>query len=291
LVEMAVCNISGLLPTEHCPTVSEIFIAGTQPTIYDNIYQEFAVNQETERLATIYTPPELVENRVYRIYPEAAADWVRENEIEAPPTEFDTITDSGIEAQNARIVTPSNFDFVSGEVEVTGTANGDGFAFYRLAYFEGLTPNNLQSIVDNVEEPVTNDVLGVWDTSELSGLYTILLTVLREDGRFEETSVHVTIDNQPPEAEIVFPLPNQEIFTDEEWVLVQAQVSDDLSLDRVEFFVDNAEVPFAISTVPPFTEKWAIPGPGCHTFRVVAVDAAGNIGEETAVRVCLVERN
>jgi hypothetical protein len=74
-------------------------------------------------------------------------------------------------------------------------------------------------------------------------------------------------------------------------VLVQAQVTDDLSIDRVEFFVDNAEVPFAISTVPPFTEKWTIPGPGCHTFRVVAFDAAGNEGEETAVSVCLVERN
>jgi hypothetical protein len=29
-------------------------------------------------------------------------------------------------------------------------------------------------------------------------------------------------------------------------------------------------------TVPPYTEKWDIPGPGCHSFRVVAVDAAGN---------------
>jgi len=290
LVEMAVCNISGLLPTEHCPTVSEIFIAGTQPTVYDNIYQEFAVNKETGRLATIYTPPELIENRVYRVYPEAAADWVRENEIEAPPTEFDTISDPGLPARNARIRQPEQFAFVSGTVAITGTAVSDEFAFYRLAYIEGLTPNNLQTIVDNVTEPVTDDLLGVWDTSELNGLYTLLLTVVGENGRFEETSVHVTIDNQPPVAEILFPLPNQEIFTSEEWVLVQAQVSDDLSLDRVEFYVDNAEVPFAISTVPPFTKKWTIPGPGCHTFRVVAVDAAGNVGEGTAVRVCLVER-
>ncbi|PIE80505.1 MAG: hypothetical protein CSA11_07845 [Chloroflexi bacterium] len=290
LVEMAVCHISGLLPTEHCPTVSEIFIAGTQPTVYDNIYQELAINRETGRLATIYTPPDLVENRVYRIYPEAAADWVRENEIEVPPTEFDTITDPGVAPQNAQIRLPANFDFVSGEVDLFGTANGEGFSFYRLAYFEGLTPDNLQSIGDNVEEPVTNDVLGTWDTSGLSGLYTILLTVLHEDGRFEESSVHVTIDNQPPEAEILFPLPNQEIFTDEEWVLIQAQVTDDLSLESVAFYVDNAAVPFAISTVPPFTEKWTIPGPGCHTFRVVAVDAAGNVGRETAVSVCLVKR-
>ena len=139
-------------------------------------------------------------------------------------------------------------------------------------------------------EPKENEVLGVWDASQLSGLYTLLLTVVRTDGSFAETSVHVTVDNQPPTAEILFPLPNQQIFTDEEWVLVQAQVTDDLSVDRVEFYADGAEVPFAISTVPPFTEKWTIPGPGCHTFKVVAFDAAGNRGEATAVRVCLVER-
>jgi hypothetical protein len=73
-------------------------------------------------------------------------------------------------------------------------------------------------------------------------------------------------------------------------VIVQALVSDDISIDRVEFFVDDAGVPFAISTVPPFTEKWTIPGPGCHRFSVVAFDAAGNKSESQPVRACLVER-
>ena len=290
LVEMAVCNISGLLPTSLCPTVSELFIAGTQPTIYDNIYQEFAVNRETGRLATLYTPPELVENRVYRVYPEAAADWVRENEIEQPPTEYDTIVETAVSTPDAAITSPASFAAITGTLTITGTARGDNFAHYRLAYFAGLSPNAVQTIADNVTEQKTDEILGVWDTSELSGLYTLLLTVVRNDGSFAESSVHVTVDNQPPTAEILFPLPNQQIFTDEEWVLVQAQVSDDLSVDRVEFYADGAEVPFAISTVPPFTEKWTIPGPGCHTFRVVAFDAAANVGEGTAVPVCLVER-
>ena len=138
--------------------------------------------------------------------------------------------------------------------------------------------------------PQENDLLGVWDVSALEGLYTLLLTVVRNDGSFDEYSVQVTVDNTPPEAEILFPLVNQQIFTDEEWVIVQAQVSDDVSVDRVEFFVDNAGVPFAISTVPPFTEKWTIPGSGCHTFNVVAIDAAGNETATTAVPVCLVAR-
>ena len=289
LSEIQVCNISGLLPTAFCPTVSELFIDGTAPIIQDTMYQEFAINRETGRLATLYTPPELIETEVYVVYPEAAADWVRENEIAQPPTEFDTIT---IDAptQNASISAPQQFDFVRGQVIITGTAQIDDFASYRLAYFEGLTPTNVQSLVDRETEPKENEPLAVWDVSQLEGLYTLLLTVLQNNGRFQEYSVHVTIDNTPPEAEIIFPLPNQEIFTDEEWVIIQAQVSDNTSIDRVEFYADNAGVPFAISTVPPFTEKWTIRGTGCHSFKVIAFDAAGNETESTAVPICLVER-
>jgi len=102
--------------------------------------------------------------------------------------------------------------------------------------------------------------------------------------------VPVTVDNEPPLAEIIFPLPDQVVFEDDEWVIVQARIEDNISVDRVEFFVDGAGVPFAISTVPPFTEKWTIPGPGCHTFHVVARDAAGNETTTDPVRVCVVAR-
>jgi len=179
---------------------------------------------------------------------------------------------------------------VHGQVVISGTVNLDGFAYYRLAYFEGLSPTDLRTIADNVTEAVVNGPLGVWDVENLSGLYTLLLTAVRQDGSFEEVSLPITVDNTPPSAEILFPLSNQQIFTDEEWVIVQAQASDDQSIARVEFYVDNAGVPFAISTVPPFTEKWTIRGAGCHSFRVVAVDAAGNETEGTAVPVCLIER-
>jgi membrane peptidoglycan carboxypeptidase len=289
MIETAVCNISGLLPTPYCPTVAELFIDGTQPTTFDTIYQEFAINRETGRLATINTPPELIEREIFRVYPEAAADWLRENEIEQPPTEYDTLT-TPITSTDIGIQSPTPFAFVRGQVVITGTAKSDNFAFYRLAFFEGLTPENLQTLADNVAEPKENAPLAVWDVSNLEGLYTLLLTVVRGDGSFEEFSVPVTIDNEPPEATILFPLPNQQIFTDEEWVLVQAQVTDNASIERVEFFVDNAAVPYAISTVPPFTEKWTIRGSGCHSYHVVAHDAAGNQTTSEPVSACLVNR-
>lgn len=292
LVERRVCELSGLLPSPFCPTVNELFISGTEPLLTDTMYQEFAINRETGRLATIYTPPELIETELFVVYPETAADWVRENEIAQPPTEYDTITDlPDGDSRDVAITAPRNFEYVRGSVTLTGTVRSDDFAFYRVAYFEGLQPLNLQTIVDNVGETRENEPLATWNVGDLSGLYTVLLTVFKNDGSFTEVTTHVTIDNTPPEANIVFPLPDQQIFTDEEWVVVQAQASDDISIDRVEFYVDNAEVPFAISTVPPFTERWTIPGPGCHSFSVRAFDGAGNesVGE-TAVSVCLVNR-
>lgn len=290
IVSQAVCDMSGLLPTPACPTVTELFIEGTQPTVFDNIYQEFRVNRETGRLATLYTPPELVETRFYRIYPEEAADWVRENEIEQPPTEYDTISGAVGTSGPVALLSPEPFAFIEGQVAVTGTARLDNFSHYRLAYFPGLEPTDMQVIVDSISEERSDAILGTWDVTELNGLYTLLLTVFREDGTFEEVSVPVTVDNTAPTAEILFPLPDQSIFTDEEWVVIQALAEDDVSLARVEFYVDGAGVPFAISTVPPYTEKWTIHGTGCHTFRVVAVDAAGNETPAEPVRVCLVAR-
>jgi membrane peptidoglycan carboxypeptidase len=288
--QMAVCETSGLLPTAYCPTVNEYFITGTEPSVYDNMYQEFRVNRETGRLVTLSTPPELVESRTYLIYPEQAADWVRENELEQPPVEYDTIDTPTGQDGDVAILSLKPFDYVNSEVAIVGNAKGGDMAYYRLSYFPGLTPLNLQSITDEIRGQKDNEPLGIWDVSELDGLYTILLTVVRGDGSFQEVSLPVTVDNEPPQAQIIFPLPEQVIFEDDEWIIIQARVDDNISVDRVEFFVDEAGVPFAISTVPPFTEKWTIPGPGCHTFHVVAHDAAGNETAGEPVRACVVER-
>jgi hypothetical protein len=46
LVQVEVCDLSGLLPTEACPhTKTEWFIAGTQPTTPDTFYQRTATGE------------------------------------------------------------------------------------------------------------------------------------------------------------------------------------------------------------------------------------------------------
>ncbi len=291
LIQTAVCDVSGLLPTSQCPTVNEYFIEGTEPTVYDNMYQEFRINRETGRLATLSTPPELIDSTIYIVYPDRAADWVRENEIEQPPDDYDTIRAETGNTDDAAILSLQPFQYISDEIAIVGNVQGDNVAFYRLSYFPGLTPLNLQAITEEIRGTKDNEILGYWDVSNLEGLYTVLLTIVNDDGTFEDVSVPVTIDNTPPTAEILFPLSEQIIFEDDEWIIIQAKVEDNTSVDRVQFYVDNAGVPFAISTVPPFTEKWTIPGPGCHTFKVVAYDAAGNEVTSDSVQACVVENS
>ncbi len=285
LTEMAVCDPSGQLPNGLCPTVREYFVAGMEPTLIDNMYQEFQINRETGLLATGDTPPELIETRVFRVYPERAADWVRENEIEQPPAGFDPVTAG--EGANAVISQPQPLAFVSGQVEIVGNVTAAGATSYRLEVFAGLTGDNPQLLVERAVETAGDGVLGSWDTGSLNGLYTLRLTVNREGGGAEVVNVPVTVDNTPPAARILFPFDEQSFRAADEWIVIQAQAEDDNSLEQVSFFVDGSETPFAISTVPPFSEVWAIPGAGCRSFYIVARDAAGNETRSDAVRVCV----
>ncbi len=290
MVEQPVCDISGLRPTPICPTVLEWFISGTEPLLFDTIFQEFAVNRENGRLATFSTPPDLIERRIYRVYPEAATTWARANGIEQPPSEYDTLSVTAV-GTDVAIRSPQPFAHVRGQVSITGTVALADLAYYRLAYFAGLTPVNLRTIGANVAQRVTNGRLGVWDVENLQGLYTLVLTAVRQDGSFVELSLPVTVDNTPPTVELLSPLSGQEFLTAARWVTIEAQASDNLAIARVDFYLDEAERPFASSKNPPYSQRWPARAPGCHTVRAVAVDLAGNADVTTAVTFCVVNQN
>ena len=86
---------------------------------------------------------------------------------------------------------------VSGVVAINGTILSTNFASYRVAIFPGLLPDALTILADNQTDHKTNEPLAVWDTRPLpNGLYTILLTVLNQDGTFTELTRHVTVANK-----------------------------------------------------------------------------------------------
>jgi hypothetical protein len=155
------------------------------------------------------------------------------------------------------ILEPAPYSYVSGQVVIQGNARGGGMNFYRLQYGEGLDPAAWIQIGPDHYNQVDHNVLEIWDVSQLQGLYTLQLLAVDHSGSIRSDAIQVTVDNVPPWVEIANPWPDK-VYTmeDDEWISFQADATDDVSMDRVEFFMDNSLLAF--STVPPFNIKWTI---------------------------------
>ena len=273
-----VCDPSGQLPTRYCPTVvSEVFLNGNEPTQFDTLYQAYQVNRETGLLATVFTPPELVEERVYMQLPPIAEAWARENNIPTPPESYDMIAMPPVDA-DAHIAAPQMFANVNGQVEIRGTAAGEGFISYRLQAGQGLNPQGWVQIGEDRDQPVRDGVLGIWDTGDLNGLFAIQMIVLRENNRVDTAITQVTVDNLPPAVDILYPRENQEPlpYTPGRKITFRAEASDNIGLQAVTFYLDGEVL--ARQSQPPYAVPWYA-RPGEHTLRVEAVDFAGNTRE------------
>jgi membrane carboxypeptidase/penicillin-binding protein PbpC len=258
MVRVEVCATSGLLPTPYClERVKELFIAGTEPKTYDNIWQDFRINKTTGKLATACTPANLVDDKVFPIYPAQAADWVRENNVPQPPTEYDTTYSCTPQGGDVAISSPSAYSNVRGVVSIVGNAKIDGLATFRLAFGKGIDPTQWTQIGGDRHDRVDTGMLGQWDVSGLDGLYTLQLTVIDRNGTPRQSAIQVIIDNQPPTVKIIHPN-DGDIYTPEkdEWVSIGVDAVDNATMGRVQFYVDGAFV--GESTVAPFNKKWNI---------------------------------
>jgi len=187
-----VCDPSGMLPTPDCPNlVSEVFLNGNEPLQSDNMFRKYAVNRETGYLATVFTLPQLIEQRVYFVVPSEARSWAESAGLEIPPATYDVIQSPQVNP-DVNITLPKLFTEVSGEVPITGTAAGEDFVSYRVLVGEGLNPQEWIQVAAGTE-PVNNGLLAEWDTSNLSGLYAVQLQVVRTDQRVDTAVIQVTV--------------------------------------------------------------------------------------------------
>ena len=188
-----VCDPSGLLPTRDCPSVvSEIFLSGNEPSQSDTLFRKVAVNRETGLLATVFTPAQLVEQKVFMVVPEAAREWAQAANIPAAPASYDAIQMPPVNP-NVTISSPDMFAAVSGEVQIRGTALAADFASYRLLVGRGLNPQEWIAVGTESIDPVQNGLLATWDTTGLSGLYAIQLQVVHSDQRVDTAVIQVTV--------------------------------------------------------------------------------------------------
>ncbi|HTP08229.1 MAG TPA: transglycosylase domain-containing protein [Anaerolineae bacterium] len=290
LEEKAVCATTGMLPTKYCPSVTELFVPGTEPTSYDTVYQAFLIDRETGQLATANTPPDKVEEKVFEIYPPEAADYVKEANIPQPPTAYDTNYGPPPNAfGDVAIIQPGTYSYIHAVTPIIGNTRGGDFNHYRLDFGKGLSPTEWQQIGPDHNNQVDNNVLENFDTTTLDGLYSLRLTVFRNNGDIQTAVVPVTVDNITPTIKIIYPNEGDTYsYPDDEWVSIQVDVSDNVAIDRVEMYVDDKPDPWAIHNAPPYGEKWKLDGAdklGTHTFFARVYDKAGNMAESNKVKV------
>ncbi len=272
IIARTVCIPSGLQPSEYCQQQrSEIFIAGSEPKVEDNLWQPFEIDNTNGLLATASTPPENRETKVFLILPPEAEDWVRDSGIAQPPqTESNTSFEFDPEVA---ITFPEPGGYISTTVEIKGNARGD-FRNYRVEFGTGLNPSEWQPIGPEHGNQVENGVLEVLNTDGLGeGLYTMRLLVTRGDGSVREWKTRFTIDKTAPSVVISDPKPDRlYVVEDDEQININAIVNDTWAMDRVEFAIDGNY--FVDSTVAPFNERWqitwanlgSVEGPGAENW-------------------------
>jgi hypothetical protein len=264
-----------MLPDNDCPNlVDEVFLSGNEPLQADTLFEEMAINRETGHLATVFTPSELIEKRVYMLVPEEELSWVQEAGIPSAPTTYDRIPSTSPDQAGIQVRSPEMFDYVRGVVTIQGLLPEEELSFFRVQIGPGIHPQSWYQVGEDFLPPFTSAIRVDWDTSGLAGLYTIQLLAVRPDQSILKTNSLVTVDNQPPQITIQQPYSGEIIpaRTYQE-IIFQADVQDDLGIERVEFYLDDKLI--ASRSIGPFIAAWK-PVPGEHTLVVVAIDQAGN---------------
>ncbi len=258
VVTETICQPSGLLPSDDCQRQrQELFIAGTEPKVADNLWQPFEIDRRNGLLARTSTPEEERETQVFLILPPEAEDWVKRSGIEQPPQgqspeefiDFDP---------DVAITFPPPGGYIGGQVEILGNARGGNFANYRVEFGAGAAPSQWTQIGPEHGAQHQNGLLELFNTEGLEeGPYTLRLTVRYHDGNQRVWDAPVTIDNTPPTLEVSEPEPNSLYELDEDdQININAIVNDEWAMDRVEFAIDGAY--FITRTVAPYNERWQL---------------------------------
>ena len=179
----------------------------------------------------------------------------------------------------------------NGPIEIRGNAKGGNWVGYKVAFAPGFSPapDKFIQIGPDHGEQIDNNVLERWDLGAIAnGPYSLRLTRIEQDGKSLDALIRVTVDAISPTIRVAQPFQGDRFEAPkDEWIDVTTVVTDNVAIDRVEFFANNGDKPYLIKTVAPYSVKWTIPPgySGVAELYAVAYDRAGNRRESQKVRV------
>lgn len=192
LSSVIVCVPSGELPDDDCPEMRrEWFLRGNEPTEHDSLYERIAINILNGNLATVFTPEEFVQERVYLVVPPEGEAWAKTAGIPLPPNNYDPVSVPAIDEHSPTINQPGQFAEVGGLVEILGELGADAEG-YDIQVGQGLRPTEWSLITEGETTP-RNRELAEWNTEGLSGIWVIQLQAWDADGRIARAYTIVTI--------------------------------------------------------------------------------------------------
>ncbi len=197
LVTARICSRSGLAPTDLCPeTRMEIFVDGTAPTEPDNIYQKIGICTVSGHRATEFCPPELVQEKLFEVYPDEYRAWAERAGIPQPPTEECEVHSY---AAMVELTSPEMGQEVEGRVAVQGTADISNFSHFVVEYGIGPDPIGWGVVAGPQYEPVHDALLARWRTQDLEdGLHSLRVVVFDQQGHSAEARIQVFVSNRAP---------------------------------------------------------------------------------------------
>ena len=231
--EFLVCEISGLLPptTAHCPTRRELMPAGSrlQP---DHYWRTFEINRANGQLATVNTPEALRQSENFFIPPDDIMDWWLQNDKPLPPSSYST--EGGARSQKpVRFISPADYSYAGATVEIAAVVQRAGARGWQLEYGAEVNPDRWFQIGERQTIGEDGEIAATWETALFSGIYTLRLSVSFDDGSVESDTRLLTFDNTPPALKLSA---SQRTAEEERRLSLMAEVSDNLTIARVEFY-------------------------------------------------------
>jgi hypothetical protein len=191
------------LASEACPERRQYWYAEDRPPLppEQDLYQIVRLDRASGKLATETTPEEMVEEKVFKLYPPEYRQWAEEHGIAQPPSDASDVFDF---APEVVIRSPVDGEVVDGIVTVAGIANAPAFASFELQYGVSHDPGAFsQPVAGPFGQPVIDGELGRWDVSGLdNGPHTLRLVVRDTYGNEYDSRVRVFVSHATPMATV-----------------------------------------------------------------------------------------